>query len=340
MVLTFLQKKDGEGVNTKGLRGFNGGRFLSRGIIPIFLITAIIIATIPNSMAQPEPSLGNWELGIEYPDEDDSNPFVVSEAGMASITMFVDNQGLLSVKVAFEYEFPFDAEIMGAPEDATIEPGNNDSFTIMVRGIDVYEIDSGKIESFTITANLQERNGMPVIIPENQEKIGDLEIPEIFLLNVEIADPVGPMNSGTDSILKVTVTNEGNSRDKVRELEVTDDCPLMTTDSGLDALLTRNIEKGGKTTADLKVTASESHPQRNCRVEVTVASDGADGSQLSTDFTRITVEQPPTNSQDPDDPGDEEDPVEVVTSNLPAPGISVILCSLIGALFVNARRIQ
>ncbi len=313
---------------------------MSRGIIPIFLITAIIIATIPNSMAQPEPSLGNWELGIEYPDEDDSNPFVVSEAGMASITMFVDNQGLLSVKVAFEYEFPFDAEIMGAPEDATIEPGNNDSFTIMVRGIDVYEIDSGKIESFTITANLQERNGMPVIIPENQEKIGDLEIPEIFLLNVEIADPVGPMNSGTDSILKVTVTNEGNSRDKVRELEVTDDCPLMTTDSGLDALLTRNIEKGGKTTADLKVTASESHPQRNCRVEVTVASDGADGSQLSTDFTRITVEQPPTNSQDPDDPGDEEDPVEVVTSNLPAPGISVILCSLIGALFVNARRIQ
>ena len=313
---------------------------MSRGIIPIFLITAMIIATIPNSMAQPEPSLGNWELGIEYPDEDDSNPFVVSESGMASITMFVDNQGLLSVKVAFEYEFPFDAEIMGAPEDATIEPGNNDSFTIMVRGIDVYEIDAGKIESFTITANLQERNGMPIMIPESQEKIGDLEIPEIFMLNVEIADPVGPMNSGTDTILKVTVTNEGNSRDKVRELEVTDDCPLMTTDSGLDALLTRNIEKGGQTTADLKVTASESHPQRNCRVEVTVASDGADGSQLSTDFTRITVEQPPTNTQDPDDPDEEEDPVEVVTSNLPAPGISVILSSLIGALFVNARRRQ
>ena len=58
----------------------------------------MIIATIPNSMAQPEPSLGNWELGIEYPDEDESNPFIVSEAGMASITMFVDNQGLLSVK--------------------------------------------------------------------------------------------------------------------------------------------------------------------------------------------------------------------------------------------------
>ena len=41
-----------------------------------------------------------------------------------------------------------------------------------------------------------------------------------------------------------------------------------------------------------------------------------------------------------DDPDDDEDPVEVVTSNLPAPGIIVILCSLIGALFVNARRRQ
>ena len=340
MVLAFLQKKDGEGVNTASLRRIGGGRLLRRGILPIFLITAMIIAIIPNSMAQPEPSLGNWELGIEYPDEDESNPFIVSEAGMASITMFVDNQGLLSVKVAFEYDFPFEAEVMGAPEDATIEPGNNDSFTIMIRGIDVYQIDAGKKESFSITANLEERNGMPVFIPESQEKIGDLEIPEIFMLNVEIADPVGPMNSGTDTILKVTVTNDGNSRDKVRELEVTDDCPLMTTDSGLDALLTRNIEKGGSTTADLKVTASESHPQRNCRVEVTVASDGADGSQLSTDFTRITVEQPPTNTQDPDDPDDPEDPVEVVTSNLPAPGIIVILSSLIGALFLNPERRQ
>ena len=158
------------------------------------------------------------------------------------------------------------------------------------------------------------------------------------MLNVEITDPVGPMNSGTDTILKVTVTNDGNSRDKVRELEVTDDCPLMTTDSGLDALLTRNIEKGASTTAALKVTASESHPQRNCRVEVTVASDGADGSQLSTDFTRITVEQTPTNTQDSDDPEDPEDPVEVVTSNLPPPGIIVIISSLIGALFLNTER--
>ena len=297
-----------------------------------------ILFLIPNSMAQPEPSLGNWELGIEYPDEDDSNPFIVSEAGLVSIKMFVDNQGLLSVRVSFEYDFPFEGEVVGAPEDATVDAGSNDSFNFMVRSIDVYEVAAGTKETFTITANLEERNGMPVILPESQEKTGDLEIPEIFMLNVEITDPVGPINAGTDTILKVTVTNEGNARDKVREIEVTDDCPLMTTDEGLDVLLTRNLEKGAKTTADLKVTASESHPQRNCRIEVTVASDGADGTQLSTDFTRITVEPPPTNSQDPNDSSENEDPVEVVTSNLPAAGISVILSVLFGAIITRSNR--
>jgi hypothetical protein len=242
--------------------------------------------------------------------------------------------------VNFEYEFPFEGEVVGAPEDATIEPGNNDSFNFIVRGIDVYEVDAGTIESFTVTATLQERNGMPVIIPESQEKIGDFEIPEIFLLGLEITDPVGPINAGSDTILKVKVTNNGNARDKVRELEVTDDCPLLTTDTGLDVLLTRNLEKGAATTADLKVTASESHPQRNCRVEITVASDGADGSQLSTDFTKITVETAPTNTPEPEDPEDPDDPTEVVTSNLPAPGISALLSILIGALFVNLNKRQ
>lgn len=179
---------------------------------------------------------------------------------------------------------------------------------------------------------------MPIIIPESQEKTGTLEIPEIFELAVDIADAVGPMNAGADTILRVTVTNRGNARDKVRELEITDDCPLMTTDEGLEVLLSRNLEKGASTTADLKVMASESHPARQCRIEVSVASDGADGTQLSTDYTRVTVETTPAEPDDPDDPEDPTDPVEVVTSNLPAPGISVLLSVLIGALIARGSR--
>ena len=51
------------------------------------------------------------------------------------------------------------------------------------------------------------------------------------------------MNAGTDMILRVTVTNTGNIRDKVGEIDLSDNCPLMTLDNGLDRLLTIYLEK-------------------------------------------------------------------------------------------------
>ena len=306
-------------------------------IIVLSVITMMLLPVLPGVVAQPEPSIGNWELGIDYPKEDDSNPFVVSIAGSTLINFWVANDGLFNIKVTFEYEVPWDAQFSG-PESATIGPGANTSFSMMVAGIDVYSIDAMTKDAFTISANLEERSGIPAVIPENQEKTGDLEIPEIFQLNVDIADAVGPINAGTDTVLRVTVTNRGNARDKIREIDISDDCPLLTTDGGLDVLLSRNIEKGASTTADLKVMVSESHPKRNCRIEVTIASDGADSAQLSTDFTRVNVEPPPTQQNDPEDPGDSNDPVEVVTSNLPAPGLSVVLSILIGALIARTSR--
>ena len=306
-------------------------------IIVLSVITMMLLPVLPGVVAQPEPSIGNWELGIDYPKEDDSNPFVVSIAGSTLINFWVANDGLFNIKVTFEYEVPWDAQFSG-PESATIGPGANTSFSMMVAGIDVYSIDAMTKDAFTISANLEERSGIPAVIPENQEKTGDLEIPEIFQLKVDIADAVGPINAGTDTVLRVTVTNRGNARDKIREIDISDDCPLLTTDGGLDVLLSRNIEKGASTTADLKVMVSESHPKRNCRIEVTIASEGADGAQLSTDFTRVNVEPPPTQQNDPEDPGDSNDPVEVVTSNLPAPGLSVVLSILIGALIARTSR--
>ena len=87
------------------------------------------------------------------------------------------------------------------------------------------------------------------------------------------------MNAGTDTILTVTVRNNGNAQDGVAEVDVRDDCPLLTTDSGLDALLSGNIESGRAKDADLKVTASESHPKRHCDITVSVTSkrNGASG---------------------------------------------------------------
>jgi len=307
----------------------------------LIMASTLLIPFASTAVAQPEPTLGNWELGINYPMDDDSEPFEVGTSGAVLVTFWIHNQGLFPIKVGLEYEAPWEADSAG-DEEKEIEADKNISFTLVFSNIDVFEIAAKSKEPFQITANLQERNSMPVIIPESQEATGDLEIPEIFELKVEITEPAGPMNSGTDSLLKITVTNEGNSQDRAREVEVTDDCPLMTTDEGLEGLTSRNIQPGESTSADLKITASESHPTRNCRIEVTVASNGADGAQLSSDFVRVTVESAPSpdNSDNNGDDDDTQSPTEVVSSNLPAPGLSIIFSALIGALLIrDSKRI-
>ena len=175
---------------------------MARSLLIFVMVAALILPFAITAIAQPDPQFGNWELGIEYPQEDRDNPFILSEGGMTSVTFFVDNMGLLDIKVSFEYDIPFNGQFSG-PEDASVSAGSNDSFMMLITGIDVYQHSAGSKEAFTISANLEERAGMPVIFPESQEKNGDLEIPEIHELHVDITDAVGPINAGTDSIYQI-----------------------------------------------------------------------------------------------------------------------------------------
>ena len=158
---------------------------------------------------------------------------------------------------------------------------------------------------------------------------------------MDVSDPVGPMNAGSEMSLQVTVNNIGNVNDRVGSVEVSDNCPLLTTDNGLDVLTTKDIQPGQGTVASIMISASQSHPQRNCDVEVTISSNGATntgGSEISHDEVRITVEPPPVNEEQPEDPDDPDDPVEIVSSNLPfASSIFTILVVVLSAVSVKNR---
>jgi len=122
---------------------------------------------------------------------------------------------------------------------------------------------------------------------------------------------------------------------------VSDNCPLLTTDNGLDSLMTRNIGPGQSTEANLIATASESHPRRNCKIEVSVSSNGAmnsGGSEIADDDTTVTVEPPLDEPEENNNPEDSSDPVEVVSSSLPAPGIATLICALAIASLASPRR--
>ena len=306
-------------------------------------LSAGVALLLLTCVAPVQGQLGSWELGIDYPQDNEDVPFSVGTDGGVSIQFFVNNEELVDIGVEFDYEIPFGGEADG-PESETIGAGDNKSFTLTVSGIDVWSYAADSREEFTISATLVTRAGLPIALPgEGQEAVGELKIPTIYSLDVDISDPVGPMNAGSDVILTVTVTNKGNVQDKVGEVEVSDNCPLLTTDNGLDSLMTSNIGAGQSAEANLIVTASESHPRRNCKIEVSVSSNGAmnsGGSAIVDDDTSVTVEPPLDEPEENNGPGGTSDPVENVSSSLPGPGITTLICALAIASLVTPRKFE
>jgi len=284
--------------------------------------------------------LDSWELGIMYPNEDADNPFEVSKDGKVKVEFFVENSGFVEITVEFDYDIPFGGEHDG-PEGDTIPAGTNETYDLEISGIDVFSFEARKIETFSITATITERQGVPDPLNTQQNEEGDLIIPTIYDLRIEVGDPIGPMNAGSDTILRVIVTNTGNVQDKVGDVQVSDDCPLLTTDNGLDSLMVGNIAPGKKAEGDLRVSASESHPRRHCDITVTVSSNGAmntGGSVVVSDESRVSVEPPLRESEPEDSDGENEGTVESVKSNLPAPGLISSIASVLFGFAIGRRE--
>ena len=308
-----------------------------------YLILGIALLVVCSSTTA-HAQFGSWELGIDYPQDNEDVPFDVKVDGTASVVFFVSNEEIVDIVVEFEYEVPFEGEGEG-PESETIGAGENKSFTLGISGIDVWSYAADSKEEFSIRANLVSRAGLPVGLPgENREATGELRIPTIYSLEVDISDPVGPMNAGSDAILRVSVVNRGNVQDKVGDVEITDNCPLLTTDNGLDSLMTQNIVAGQTVEADLVATASESHPRRNCKIEVSISSNGAMNSGESSvvsDETTLSVEPPLQNEEGAGggNGGGETDEVsEVVSMSLPSLGIVPIVATLAVAAGYARKR--
>ena len=287
---------------------------------------------------------GSWDLGIEFPQDNEDVPFDVRQDGTVSVVFFVSNEELVDIVVEFEYDIPFEGEADG-PESETIGAGENKSFTLGISNIDVWGYPADTKEEFLIRGNLVSRAGLPVGLPgENREATGDLRIPTIYSLEVDISDPVGPMNAGSDAILRVSVVNRGNVQDKVGDVEVTDNCPLLTTNNGMDSLMTQNIAAGQTIEVDLVATASESHPKRNCKIEISISSNGAMNSGESSvvsDDTTISIEPPLQNEDDGGGEGEDggsDDSSEVVNSSLPSLGMLHVTAALAVAAKYARKR--
>jgi hypothetical protein len=302
-----------------------------------------LLTTIPSVQSQGD--IYPWDIEIEFENDDSSDPFDISEDGKATITFTVSNNGFLSMDLEFEYEGPFQGTYTG-PSDASIAANSNESFQLEVTKIKVLDFPAKTQEDFLITAKVISLQGTPQISPSSKDAEGKLIIPIVYSLDLEIADPVGPMNAGTAVPLRVSVINIGNIEDRVGDIDISDNCPLLTPNNGLDSLMTKNLNPGQTAQADLELTASESHPKRTCKVEISIASNGAmntgASSSLSSAEVQVTIDPTLSDNTDTvDSVDDTTTTTEVVGSSLPSSGlVSIILCVLSALVFTRRNNAQ
>ena len=287
----------------------------------------MLLALIPTPCeAQDVPVPAGWEMGLVYDDgvsEDD--PFTIEE-DETTIRFWIRNDNLVGdIEIALEYESSSDATLAGE-ESVTVGSGSNDTFTLKMSDIDVWNIAAGTTFEFEIDGELTSWGVTPFPVPVSSQSIdGEIVVPMLYRWNVDIVEIEHPINAGTEFNLHVDLKNMGNTADSFTSATIEDDCPVLTVDDEpLQSMEGVSAQPGIVNTVTLIFDASSTHPTRKCEIEIQIRStgvmNGGQGDSVNEDETDVQVEARPVGAQqDQDDAnvGDIDSPQnqEEVTSN-------------------------
>jgi hypothetical protein len=276
------------------------------------LCVITLLAFMPIPVAAQDAPIG-WEMGLVYEGgASEDNPFTLDESE-TTIRFWIRNDNLAGdIEIALEYDTSSDGVINGE-ESVTVGSGANDTFTIQLTGIDVWNIAAGITYDFDIDGELTSWNGAPVVAPiSSQSADGDLIIPQLHRWDVDINDIGHPVNAGTEFNLHVDITNVGNTADSISTFSLEDDCPVLTVDDGpLDDVKGELTQPGIVNEVTLVFDASSTHPTRMCEIEITVRSagvaNGGLGDSLNKEEIDVEIEARPVGSQQDNDDASVDD---------------------------------
>ena len=343
------------------------------------LCAIMLLALLPVPVdAQDVPTPAGWEMGFVYENgasEDDPFPLDETET---NIRFWIRNDNLIGdIEISLEYSIQdmiADQQLaLDGEESVTVGSGSNDTFTLKITGIDVWDIASGVVFELEIDGEMTSFQGVPLPVPMSSQSIdGELIVPELFRWEVDIVEIGHPINAGTEFNLHLDLVNKGNTPDSISSFSVEDNCPVLTSDEDvevkmadtpLDSILGLVIypdqvwQKDGAGVVRsyglaISVTvvfdASSTHPTRMCEIEITVQSTGVNNGGMgdASNEGEIDVEieaRPVGAQQDNDDAnvGGDDGPQnqEQVTSDnfLPAPTVLTPIAILLAAL-MRARE--
>ncbi len=306
-------------------------------------LVALLLLSVATTIAsaqtdEQEPPIG-WDMGI-VSEEGENATFELSHDGKVKVKFWVRNDNVgTAMTFEVEYDLPFDAGVDG-PESIDVPQQSNETFEFTVKDVNVASFEAMQIDSFSVQATVTAYGPAPATGGDSNDAEGDLVIPTIVDLAIDIADPTGPMNAGTTTALAVTISNEGNSVDSVHKATGTDSCPLLEME-GLETVEGIAIERGANLTVLVNLTSSSSHPTKNCVVEVSIQSRanhdlGISATADSDEATIQVVEDRGSSGDDGDGDGSSDssgtdDDDEVVSSNLAPLWTGGAILGLLGA---------
>ena len=306
------------------------------------LTLILVLAMMPfSATAQDDPPdiPAGWEIGIDTP-QDTEPIFEIGLDGEVSVKFWIDNQNMAAMNLDIEFDIPFDGSANG-PETVEVSAQTNKTFDFTINQIDVAAFAASQSDRFIVTGTVTGYSGLPTTGGDSKDGEGNVTIPMVVDLTIDLSEAGGPLNAGTTSSLEVIVSNEGNAVDSVYKVTVTDSCPLLDV-GGAEELEGIAIEMGENLTQILNITTSDSHPTKNCVIEISIQSRGdidAGRSQTAdSDESTVSIVEDRGDTSDGDgssnnDDDDTSNDEDVVSQNWTPiwPG-AVIITLLLGAL--------
>jgi hypothetical protein len=308
-------------------------------LVVILFTCLLTISFLPFSSGQDQVEIPSWEVGWETNMDGVYELQLSGEEDITdSIEFFVanDRMGDLNLEISIEWDESGNIPIeLDYDESISVSASDNQTFTIEISDASGYSFERSPNDSMTLLLTAQE-----ILLEQplsTQEIDAELSVPAVFDLTLESESKDETLFAGSSVEYSLIVTNDGNTKDVIKMPESSiKSCPSVSVE-GLDSM--NDIEIENSTTKDfaIRISASESQPERLCEITISIKSAG--NGKISSIVFEINVN---SNSAENDDKGDsnvEESPdndnselTETNTLNF-VMGYEIILMIMIALIF-------
>ena len=250
----------------------------------VVIVLMLMGVFVPASSAQ-VPEVPNWTIAwvedlsnatlLEAIDDKNSSDWW-DKGGIITFEFYIENTRPteLSISLQFEaeHEDKFNWVEVDLDETVTVGGGSNKTFDVTLEMGSLNDVGEGDLHGLSIIA----REDLQV--PTNPQTIeADTKVPRVAIMMADIIDADVPLLAGTETEIKVELTNFGNKNDKLKLTEgdktlTIDGCPQLSIQ--IDDSLSQAIPPGSSAEGMFVAKASSSHPTTDCIITLKSRSDG------------------------------------------------------------------